>query len=498
MGTGLGPLSNEIPDKPQDFRDSCWLVHGTQSYFREHPDLEHSGASTAGIDEGGTVLATVQALCARWLRTQNVCVLAGAGASVCAGAPPGSELLPQVRGLLKGRRTEELLEGFLRLCDEKSRDTHHPVDVEDLLSHLCGVRRLLEPSHGSVLTPPRVENPVNASRFTALMPKPLDELLSDFEAAIAVLCGVSLPGDISADAEGQGYGKTWDQCPTGRAHREFIGKLLSRPVTLGRVKIATTNYDTLFEQAMEQLGVLYVDGFTGRLRPRFDTGAFAIDHYYPGEVAEGAVQRYDRVIHLYKIHGSVNWRRVTPEPSAPYGVVLDSSPLPSRDDVIAKADRLGQVFSDLGSEAPRRLDGRQVQGLAILPTCTKYGETLGMPFAHLFREFSNALRQPQTVLFLIGYRGWDEHINQIVVDALANPTFTVVIVDPAPSAWTKRLRQSDRCQRVYAFHGEWGYFQHFVRYALPDVEQLKTQLDVARTLRELNTNRGRSSEEETS
>jgi hypothetical protein len=37
--------------------------------------------------------------------------------------------------------------------------------------------------------------------------------------------------------------------------------------------------------------------------------SYHYDLYYPGETTEGRVTRVDRVIHLYKLHGSTNWRR---------------------------------------------------------------------------------------------------------------------------------------------------------------------------------------------
>ena len=39
--------------------------------------------------------------------------------------------------------------------------------------------------------------------------------------------------------------------------------------------------------------------------------SYHYDLYYPGETTEGRVSRVDRVLHLYKLHGSINWRRRT-------------------------------------------------------------------------------------------------------------------------------------------------------------------------------------------
>ena len=75
----------------------------------------------------------------------------------------------------------------------------------------------------------------------------------------------------------------------------FFSKLVARDSNLGRTHLFTLNYDTLFEQALEILGIQYFDGFTGRAEARFDPSVYGLDVYYPGEVAEGRVRRFDRV-----------------------------------------------------------------------------------------------------------------------------------------------------------------------------------------------------------
>ena len=55
------------------------------------------------------------------------------------------------------------------------------------------------------------------------------------------------------------------------------------------------------------LGVQYFGGFTGRAGAFFDSSVHGIDIYYPGEVAEGRVRRFDRFLHFWKLHGSIHW-----------------------------------------------------------------------------------------------------------------------------------------------------------------------------------------------
>lgn len=91
---------------------------------------------------------------------------------------------------------------------------------------------------------------------------------------------------------------------------------------------------------------------------------------------------------------------------------------------------------------------------------------------------------------IIGYGGWDEHINRLVEDALTNPGFTCVFIDPSPSAWARKLAHADACGRVYCLGGPWGKFENFAQYILPDIEVLNTELKIAKTLRDLRRYQG--------
>jgi len=53
---------------------------------------------------------------------------------------------------------------------------------------------------------------------------------------------------------------------------------------------------------------------------------------------------------------------------------------------------------------------------------------LGSPYVEMFREFQKKLLEQHTVLFVIGYSFSDEHINNIIYQALAiNSTINVVV-----------------------------------------------------------------------
>ncbi|HPW56710.1 MAG TPA: SIR2 family protein [Thermoanaerobaculaceae bacterium] len=239
-------------------------------------------------------------------------------------------------------------------------------------------------------------------------------------------------------------------------YKALVRKLLTRPLNLKRVNVFTLNYDTLVEQAADAEGVVLLDGFVGTQRRVFRPESYEQDLYFPAETTEGRVHRFDRVLHLYKLHGSITWRASEPTIDNPYGVQ--------------------SVPFDLKDAKP----------LLIYPTPAKYGETLGLPYSELFRRFAAALARPQSVLFVIGYGFGDEHVNAIIRQALAVPSFTLVIVDPAPKSQfvTKLDKQKDR--RVWVSKGpKLGTLAGFVEHLLPDLRDEEIRKKVLATHRAL-------------
>jgi hypothetical protein len=239
-------------------------------------------------------------------------------------------------------------------------------------------------------------------------------------------------------------------------YKTLVRKLLTRPLNLKRVNVFTLNYDTLVEQASDAEGVVLLDGFVGTQRRIFRPESYEQDLYFPAETTEGRVHRFDRVLHLYKLHGSITWTANEPTIDNPYGV----------------------------QSATFNPDGTQL--LLIYPTPAKYGETLGSPYSELFRRFAGSLARPQSVLFVIGYGFGDEHVNAIIRQALAVPSFTLVIVDPASnSEFVKTLReQNDR--RVWIVEGPTlGTLAGFVDQVLPDLRDEEIRKKVLATYRAL-------------
>jgi hypothetical protein len=237
------------------------------------------------------------------------------------------------------------------------------------------------------------------------------------------------------------------------------------------------NYDTLFEQALELLGVQYFDGFTGRAAARFDPSVYGLDIYYPGEVAEGRVRRFDKFLHFYKLHGSIHWFEQGDEMRArhPDLTLFQSYAAKSPADKAAALVPLADKTPSVG----------------ILPTANKFAQTLTMPYAHLFRSFQVRLGIPQTFLLVLGYGFGDEHVSRIIENALMNPSLVMLVIEPNPESPVierirrYRIRQTRfvLCPTTDAFAAApftFATFDDFATSVMPDVQWLDDFLRLRR------------------
>lgn len=243
-----------------------------------------------------------------------------------------------------------------------------------------------------------------------------------------------------------------------RSHRKFIKKVLTRPLNLRRANLFTLNYDTLIEQAGDAEGSVLVDGFVGTLRRVFRPESYDIDFYFPAQTTEGRVHRFDRALHLYKLHGSITWHRCEPDWENPFGLYA--------------------TFYNEDCHA---------EDVLVYPSPQKYGQSLGMPYSELFRRFGNAIAQPQSALFVIGYGFGDDHVNALIRQALAIPSFTLVVVDPDPkSDFVSKLKKLED-ERVWIVKGwELGTFDSFVAKLLPDLREEEIDTKVMKTFKGLS------------
>ena len=244
-------------------------------------------------------------------------------------------------------------------------------------------------------------------------------------------------------------------------HEMLIKKLLQRPNNLSRVNLFTTNYDMAFDYALDNLGVFHINGFHGIHNRCFRPEVYDYDLYYPGQSVSGKVHRAEKVLRYYKLHGSLSWIAEAPSPTNTYGI----SEIPLNENFEFKA-------------------GTQ---LMIYPCVSKKTFTLDLPYSELFRRFADAINKPQSVLICLGYSFYDEHINDIIYQALSNPSFTLFIVnyspEPDPDSEIARLQRlgDKRILILDQSNDSQSTFVSFVKNILPDLYEINDEERIAET-----------------
>ncbi|MBK6895805.1 MAG: SIR2 family protein [Alphaproteobacteria bacterium] len=403
----------------------------------------------------------LQALIAEWLRMENLVVLSGAGTSVTSGGKIMANLENAVLDTVK--ETTSVPDGVvkdhvLKIIEGRKAESRKS-GFEDWLSFLVNASHLAT-APASPFSGVQWKGSINPTQAD------LAWLVQRAGQSIFAECALSLP-----DAPASGSSQI-------APHLSFLAKLVARDSNLGRAHLFTLNYDTLFEQALELLGIQYFDGFTGRADARFDPSVYGLDIYYPGEVAEGRVRRFDKFVHLYKLHGSIHWQVRGDELRARHPDLQPFTDYRSLD-CVARAARLDALAKSLPS-------------VGILPTANKFAQTLSMPFAHLFRSFQIRLGAPQTFLLVLGYGFGDDHVTRIIETALMNPSLVMLVVEPDPkSATIERVRRyKDLGKRAFvltptdaaftAAKFTHATFDDFARSVMPDVQWLEDFLRLRR------------------
>jgi len=204
-------------------------------------------------------------------------------------------------------------------------------------------------------------------------------------------------------------------------HAAFISALFNRSQAgiaerRRAVRLFTTNYDTLLEDALALGGFSYWDGFSG--------GAVAYRSHRYGDEEPSLGDR----AHVIKLHGSIDWH-------------------------LGEDDRVWRVRD--GDLYPKK-----VSRVLIYPQSTKYLATQRDPFAAQFDLFRRALSaREENVLATCGYSFGDEHINQEIELALQRPEnkTTVLAFAPSLNSTLERWRTGPWGKRVYVITGDGLY-----------------------------------------
>ena len=159
--------------------------------------------------------------------------------------------------------------------------------------------------------------------------------------------------------------------PSAIVH-EKMAKWIKNARRHNAVEIFTTNYDLLFEIGFERTQLPFFDGFVGSYEPFF----------YPMGIEENELLPANWV-RLWKIHGSLGWK------------------LAEDGKRIVKSPR------------------NQEEHLLVYPSILKYDDSKKQPYLSFIDRLGSFLRQSDSFLIVTGYSFGDQHINEVILNALA-------------------------------------------------------------------------------
>ena len=293
---------------------------------------------------------------------KNLLVLSGAGSSMDVGGLSMWQLWNETENKYRVKKTDKNpeIDGF-KLIRDAVRFESADTNLEALLSHIDGYSKFVDD----------LEIKIGAA----------DKKLSDIKKEIFQLI----------------KNKCTIPAPSGNfPHKTFIEKLLQRKQTNPRIKIFTLNYDLLFEYAATEVNAIVVDGFSFTYPRTFSGRYFDYDFVQrEGSKLKEEDNFVQRVLHLHKLHGSLNWER----------------------------DKSNQTV---------KISNSPDTPLMVYPRDAKYEDSYGQPFFEMMARFQRNLRKNNdTLLLCIGYSFNDKHINAAIEEALnQNPGFRLASIDP--------------------------------------------------------------------
>lgn len=309
----------------------------------------------------------------------------------------------------------------------------------------------------------------------------LMEVLFGFQFALARTSNVTLVNaKVNLDSAIEAIKRyVFDCCKNGQSqpsaetvlgiYQNFYRKLSQRSRSLPRPTIATTNYDLFNEIAMDRIGVPYINGFLGSVEKRFNPASF---RYTIAQRLDMTSQRWtslDNLVYFLKLHGSLNWRSTTtglfPVEECPLGESSDG------------------------------------EAMLIYPTPAKQNASFAAPYSDMFREFQTKVVQEQSALVTVGYSFGDEHVNNIIYQALTIPTFRLVILakpesNDVPDNKHIKMLQDLGDPRIWIIGTEdrrssWKahYFKNFVEDIMPSGEQDPAESAIAQVMNLIGGNK---------
>ncbi|SFU53533.1 SIR2-like domain-containing protein [Porphyromonadaceae bacterium KHP3R9] len=234
-------------------------------------------------------------------------------------------------------------------------------------------------------------------------------------------------------------------------YKEFYLKTVQK----GRknpVNVFTTNYDLYNEMALDELGFYCNNGFTGTYKRKFNPLSYNYMFVENMDLNKDVWERVSTFYNLVKLHGSISWVRL--------------------DEQIWEQDYRFIEDDDI---------------VMIYPTPMKDRTTLMTPYSDLFRYMENQLMQKNSILIVLGYSFGDSHINRIILNSLANPSFRLVVfgqsgeIDKLKNLGDVRITIINSPDKIHYFNNIVGQIMPPIHPALEEEFNMKTANNIIKT-----------------
>lgn len=215
-------------------------------------------------------------------------------------------------------------------------------------------------------------------------------------------------------------------------YKSFYAKITQRS-RKSPISIFTTNYDLFSEMALDELGFPYNNGFSGSYKRKFNPVSYNYMYVENMNLTKDVWERVSSFFNLVKLHGSISWFRMG-------GEIWE------------------RHYSDISDD----------ETVMIYPTPLKDRTTLMEPYSDLFRAMENHVVQKNSVLVVLGYSFGDDHINRVILNGLAVPSFRLVVFGEGENI-SKLTKLGDSRITVINSSDKIHYFKNFVEKALPPI-----------------------------
>lgn len=390
-------------------------AHPNRSIHFTSGQKDKSESSNHGIEKDS--LDTIRAFIRERFHQKNVYFLFGSGTSATA-LPTMSRLYEDVEELFP--TDSDTAECNLFNEVKQSNDLEKTLGIlYSLKRYQEGCQKDLNLAHLEITQ--EVIHKIQKHIYKALCHPTAKDLRTD-----PVESAPSPSEDMTSSKEQTKYRLTLD------TYKAFYQKVVYRNKDLSRVHIFTTNNDLFNEAALDELGVLYTNGFTPGLQRFFNPALFNFTYSKRMDVSIDKYEPIDNMVYLYKLHGSVNWRD------------LQASTSPNSSN---KLFSIQEVYSN--EDYPNTMEAKDV--CLIYPAPTKQNLSLGSPYVDLIRLFQEKLLEHNSVLFVCGYSFSDEHINNVIYRALAvNASLNLVILNDLGNDHPLRKTKDSRVYNIWS------------------------------------------------